>query len=53
MNQPQPDTSATGEDDIDRALSELQMTLEGSHINSTPSDITHIPELKGYLKLMK
>ncbi|RXG53958.1 Unc-related protein [Armadillidium vulgare] len=53
MNQPQPDNSVGGEDDIDRALSELQMTLEGSHVNSTPSDITHIPELKGYLKLMK
>ena len=53
MNQPQPDLSAGGEDDIDRALSELQMTLEGSHVSSTPSDITHIPELKANLKLTK
>lgn len=42
-----------GEDDIDRALSELQMSLEGSHVSSTPADIMHIPELADYLKFMK
>ncbi|XP_068201311.1 unc-112-related protein-like isoform X1 [Palaemon carinicauda] len=53
VNQPQPDTNGGNEDDIDRALSELQMTLEGSHVSSTPADIMHIPELADYLKFMK
>ncbi|XP_037801107.1 unc-112-related protein-like isoform X2 [Penaeus monodon] len=53
VNQPQPDMNSGGEDDIDRALSELQMSLEGSHVSSTPADIMHIPELADYLKFMK
>ncbi|KAG0728843.1 Unc-112-related protein [Chionoecetes opilio] len=53
MNKPQPEPTLGGEDDIDRALSELQITLEGSHISSNPADIMHIPELADYLKFMK
>lgn len=53
VNQPQPDINSGNEDDIDRALSELQMSLEGSHVASTPADIMHIPELADYLKFMK
>jgi len=53
VNQPQPESIPNAEDDIDKALSELQMSLEGTHVSSTPADIMHIPELAGYLKFMK
>ncbi|XP_042226570.1 unc-112-related protein-like isoform X2 [Homarus americanus] len=53
VNQPQPDINSGNEDDIDRALNELQISLEGSHVASTPADIMHIPELADYLKFMK
>lgn len=53
INQPQPETNTGTEDDIDRALSELQMSLEGSHVSSSPADIMHIPELADYLKFLK
>lgn len=53
MNKPQPEPNMGGEDDIDRALSELQMSLEGSHVSSNPADIMQIPELADYLKFMK
>lgn len=45
--------SAAGDDDIDAALSELQVTLEGSHINSSSNDITQVPELYDYLRFLK
>lgn len=53
VNQPQPESIPNAEDDIDKALSDLQMSLEGTHISSTPQDIMHIPELAGYMKFMK
>lgn len=45
---------AGGDDDIDAALSELQITLEGPNGRGGPSnDITHIPELTDYLRFFK
>ncbi|KAF6216758.1 hypothetical protein GE061_001107 [Apolygus lucorum] len=41
------------DDDIDAALSELQVTLEGSHVNSSNNDITQVPELQDYLRFLK
>lgn len=41
------------EDDIDAALTDLQVTLEGTTINNGPSDITQIPELCDYLRFFK
>ena len=51
---PQPDLNGTtqSEDDVDAALTDLQMSLEGSSI-SKPGDITHIPELHDYLRFFK
>lgn len=45
--------STVAEDDIDAALEDLQVTLEGSHINSGHNDITQIPELSDYLRFLK
>ncbi|XP_061384404.1 unc-112-related protein-like isoform X2 [Danaus plexippus] len=42
------DVSNAPEDDIDAALSELQVQLEGGP--PARPDITHVPELAGYLK---
>lgn len=53
---PQPDCGiGDNEDDIDAALTDLQVTLEGSHINGggTGQDITNIPQLDAYLRFMK
>lgn len=41
------------DDDIDAALSELQITLEGPNGRSKTNDITHIPELTDYLRFLK
>lgn len=41
------------DDDIDAALSELQITLEGPNGRSKGNDITAIPELTDYLKFLK
>lgn len=41
------------DDDIDAALSELQITLEGPNGRSKSNDITHIPELTDYLRFLK
>lgn len=41
------------DDDIDAALSELQITLEGPNARSKGNDITSIPELTDYLKFLK
>lgn len=53
---PQPinDTSSMNgvEDDIDAALTDLQVTLEGSHITSY-NDIQRVPELSDYLRFLK
>lgn len=51
---PQPlSETRDGDDDIDAALSDLQDTLEGTHVHSNSSDITSIPELSDYLRYMK
>lgn len=52
--QPQPlNEHREGDDDIDAALSDLQDTLEGTHIHNNTGDITSIPELSDYLRYMK
>lgn len=51
--QPQPLDSHDNEDDIDAALSDLQDTLEGTHLVSNSVDITQIPELSDFLRYMK
>jgi hypothetical protein len=45
--------STVAEDDIDAALDDLQVTLEGSNISSGHNDITQIPELSDYLRFLK
>ncbi|XP_014677350.1 PREDICTED: unc-112-related protein-like [Priapulus caudatus] len=51
---PQPDLNASKEpDDIDAALNELQVSLEGSTLAGRSGDITAIPELGDYLRFMK
>ena len=56
MHEPQQDLNDTNhndtEDDIDAALTDLQVSLEGSSVSS-PGDITHVPELQGYLRFFK
>ncbi|XP_017060064.1 unc-112-related protein [Drosophila ficusphila] len=42
-----------GEDDIDSALNELQITLEGPGGGKDQGNITRIPELADYLKFLK
>jgi len=52
--QPQPLDCQDGDDDIDAALTDLQDTLEGTHIlGNNTGDITQIPELSDYLRYMK
>lgn len=41
-----------GEDEIDAALSELQAMLEGG-TPSTPTNLTHVPELCDNLRFVK
>lgn len=41
------------EDDIDAALADLQVTLEGSHISRGPNNIINVPELSGYMRFLK
>ncbi|EFN80644.1 Unc-112-related protein, partial [Harpegnathos saltator] len=55
---PQPTYDSNGatspvEDDIDAALTDLQVTLEGSSISNGPSDITQVPELCDELRFFK
>lgn len=50
------DTSSldnAADDDIDAALSELQITLDGPNGYSKGNDITHIPELTDYLRFLR
>lgn len=50
------DTSSldnAADDDIDAALSELQLTLDGPNGHSKGNDITHIPELTDYLRFLR
>lgn len=44
-------SASAPEDEIDAALSELQAQLEGGP--PARPDITHVPELAGYLKYLK
>lgn len=46
-------TTSPVEDDIDAALTDLQVTLEGSNISNEPSDITQVPELCDELRFFK
>ncbi|RWS10327.1 unc-112-related protein-like isoform X1 [Dinothrombium tinctorium] len=54
-NSPVPErTNTTSNDDIDSALTELQVQLEGSSMmNTSGGNITNIPELADYLRFMK
>ncbi|KAK2190857.1 hypothetical protein NP493_66g04013 [Ridgeia piscesae] len=53
MAVPQTDSSNNqGEDDVDAALNDLQVSLEGSSLSS-PGDIMNIPELQDYLRFYK
>ena len=49
-NVPQPQDEP--EDDIESALNELQISLDGGYPNRT-EDITLMPQLNGYLKYLK
>ncbi|XP_070576753.1 fermitin family homolog 2-like [Ptychodera flava] len=61
---PQTDTSVDGPgggmgaggaggDDIDAALTDLQVSLEGTSISTAQGDITNVPELADYLRFLK
>ncbi|XP_058467995.1 unc-112-related protein isoform X2 [Malaya genurostris] len=57
---PQPDSGIDtssldngADDDVDAALRELQITLEGPNNSHNAGDITHIPELTDYLRFLK
>lgn len=55
-NNPLPERQMSrNDDDIDAALNELQITLEGSAVvNTSMGDtLTHVPELADYLRFMK
>lgn len=51
---PQPDLerSLQTEDEVDAALNDLQVTLEGSTLSDT-TDITQTPELRNYMRFFK
>lgn len=43
---------SAADDEIDAALTDLQVSLEGSHISNV-NDITQVPELYDYLRFLK
>ena len=45
-------SEAEDKDDIDAALTDLQVSLEGSSLQHN-GDITHVPELQEYIKHFK
>ena len=49
-NVPQPQDE--GEDDVESALNELQISLDGGY-TTRAEDMTHMPQLTGYLKYLK
>jgi len=49
-NVPQPQDE--GEDDVEAALNELQISLDGGY-TTRAEDMTHMPQLTGYLKYLK
>ncbi|XP_015931052.1 unc-112-related protein [Parasteatoda tepidariorum] len=51
-NHPQPE-SYPEDEDVDAALTDLQVTLEGTLINKGKVNITNVPELSDYLNFMK
>jgi len=48
-NVPQPKEDA--EDDVEAALNELQISLDGGHVNQV--DLTAVPQIAAYLKYLK
>ncbi len=52
-NVPQPHELYEEDDDVDAALSELQVSLEGSGGGGGLSDITHVPQLGDYIQYFK
>lgn len=53
-SKPQPlIESASGDDDIDAALSDLQITLEGFQPPNNVNNISHAPELCDYLRFLE
>lgn len=55
MPQPTMDNSSlisAADDEIDAALTDLQVSLEGSHISNS-NDIMQVPELYDYLRFLK
>lgn len=47
------DGPSDGHDDIDKALTNLQVSLEGQSVSPGHTDITTVPELSGTLRFMK
>ncbi len=52
-NVPQPHELYEEDDDVDAALSELQVSLEGSGGGGGHNDITHVPQLADYIQYFK
>lgn len=52
LPQPDVDQSHQADDEVDAALNDLQVTLEGSTLSGT-NDITHTPELRDYMRFFK
>lgn len=55
-NIPQPmldNSNNIADDDIDAALTDLQVTLEGTNLTNGSNDITQVPELYDYLRFLK
>ena len=52
QSDPNANESREAEDDIDAALTDLQITLEGTSTNNT-SDIMDVPELSDYLRYFR
>jgi kindlin 2 len=52
-NNPLPEKYNARDDDIDSALDDLQISLEGTPAHMTGADITNVPELSDYLRFMK
>ncbi|KAK6638924.1 hypothetical protein RUM43_007194 [Polyplax serrata] len=53
---PQPKielNNSIADDDIDAALTDLQVTLEGTNISNGCNDITQVPKLYDYLRFLK
>lgn len=51
-NHPQPEVYHDDED-VETALTDLQVTLEGTLISKGKANITNVPELSDYLSFMK